>query len=104
MGLLSPHYICTALLACMHAAYLPACATGIRSGSPHDVLHRTSNDDNNDDDNNISYVLAPAYKRLYFIRDVTYISRAHALRANVKPAHESSKVTKICIAYEHFSF
>ena len=38
-------------------------------------------------DNNISYVLAPVYKRLYCIRDVTYISRAHALRANVKPAH-----------------
>ena len=43
------------------------------------------NDGNND--NNISYVLAPVYKRLYCIRDVTYISRAHALRANVKPAH-----------------
>ena len=41
--------------------------------------------------NNISYVLAPAYKRLYFIRDVTYISRAHALRANVKPAHRKFK-------------
>ena len=37
--------------------------------------------------NVISYVLAPVYKRLYFIRDVTYISPAHALRANVKPAH-----------------
>ena len=36
---------------------------------------------------NISYVLALVYKRLYFIRDVTYIPRAHALRANVKPAH-----------------
>ena len=32
-----------------------------------------NNDDNDDNDNNISYVLAPVYKRLYFIRDVTYI-------------------------------
>ena len=61
MGLLSPHYICTALLACMHAAYLPACATGIRSGSPHDVLHRTSDNDNNG--GGISYVLLNAHAR-----------------------------------------
>ena len=46
-----------------------------------------NNDDNDDNNDNISYVLAPVYKRLYFIRDVTYISRAHALRANVKPVH-----------------
>ena len=56
----------------------------------HNAEHLSSNNDN-DDDNNISYVLAPAYKRLYFIRDVTYISRAHALRANVKPAHRKFK-------------
>ena len=36
---------------------------------------------------NISYVLAPVYKRLYFIRDMTYVARTHALRTNVQPAH-----------------
>ena len=50
-------------------------------------LRSLSHNGDNDDNNNISYVLAPVYKRPYFIQDVMYISRAHALRANVKPAH-----------------
>ena len=53
-----------------------------------------NNDDNNDNDNNISYVLAPAYKRLYFIRDVTYISRAHGPRAKRKRKAGSLKVQR----------
>ena len=54
--------------------------------APPRALQRLRSLSHNGDNNNISYVLAPVYKRLYFIRDVMYISRAHALRANVKPA------------------
>ena len=40
---LKAHYnVQLSLRACMLPACRPACATRIRSGSPHDVLHRTS--------------------------------------------------------------
>ena len=68
----------------LHILLCHYCNWGEPERAPPRALQRLRSLSHN---NVILYVLAPVYKRLYFIRDVTYISRAHALRANVKPAH-----------------